>query len=56
MYRLIVALQPCDALFISLNAATIHATTADPIHQLFLVLVRTGLASVQILEYTRWFV
>ena len=56
VYRLIVALQPCDALFISLNAATVHATTADPIHQLFLVFVRAGLASVQVLEYPRWFI
>ena len=56
VYRLIVALQPCDALFISFNAATVHATTADPIHQLFLILVRAGFASVQVLKSTRWFV
>lgn len=55
VHRLVVALQPSDALLISPDAATVHATTADSIHQLFLVLVRAGLAP-EVLEYTRCFV
>lgn len=44
MHRLVIALQPSDALFVSPDAATIHAATADPIYQLLLVLARAGLA------------